>query len=863
MTKRTIKDVKIVDVQKRKIPSKHYVYVISVTWSDGSVNVVYRRYSKFFDLQTKLLEEFPDEGGVKDPSARVLPFLPGKILFGRSHVRDVAVKRKEPIQEYCSKLVELPPKISQSGLVLKFFEPKPEDIELPLEKKKKKKETADVISDPVSLEQYVAIADYQKQNRNEITMVAGDIVEVIDKNENGWWFVNLDEEQGWVPAAYLESVDGHSDDAAPIEGPTVEVGQYITTTSHKAELDDEITFETGVIVSVIQKNFDGWWLIRYQDKEGWAPAMYLRKPDPSQLHAAQAVGGLPSKDRVGAVTAPAAVRPGVNPVTGNKGKRVPPRQASVRRSVKKPLSITNFSYGKGIEAMPALKSPDAEYFTVGEFRALGIQSGLDFSKGASVEVLDKNPNGWWYGKIDGNEGWIPSSYLGKREKSVKKKATTSPKPARFQVIDPPKNAKPVFGELHSKPKPERPKIPDHNRNTEQKESPKPLRFQIIDPPKDTKPSSGISTSKRIPERPKPPDLSARMKASPPKAQELRTKPKPVMPDIPDTGSKPKPARPPVSKKITIIPNNELSNSFQNDLKSALRSAGPSAHGVEEVYVAKSDYEDKSDGVLSFREGDNLVLMEKRDDGWWFVRMGSKEGWVLGSYLEAKTPKVNQPHGKPGSPKVQPRDLKPAPPPRPSQPYYRNQTPKPKRDKPVPIPRSAPKPAKPVGRLDVTLFESKIPVAPPRAESKGYVPKDTGSGKTGNTKDVISGVKSLCVAKMDYVHEGEDAMSFSEGEEFEFLEDSHSGWWLVRTLSGQENWAPANFLEMKSPEYAKQDKPAKHVYVALASYHDEDDDAISFDEGDEMEVVQQDDSGWWLVKIADKSGWAPSNFLKQL
>lgn len=41
------------------------------------------------------------------------------------------------------------------------------------------------ISGPVLLEQYVAIADYKKQNRNEVNMVAGDIVEVIDKNENG------------------------------------------------------------------------------------------------------------------------------------------------------------------------------------------------------------------------------------------------------------------------------------------------------------------------------------------------------------------------------------------------------------------------------------------------------------------------------------------------------------------------------------------------------------------------------------------------------------------------------------------------------------------------------------------------------
>lgn len=28
-------------------------------------------------------------------------FFAGKIIFGRSHVRDVALRRKEPISEYC------------------------------------------------------------------------------------------------------------------------------------------------------------------------------------------------------------------------------------------------------------------------------------------------------------------------------------------------------------------------------------------------------------------------------------------------------------------------------------------------------------------------------------------------------------------------------------------------------------------------------------------------------------------------------------------------------------------------------------------------------------------------------------------
>ncbi|CAB4000115.1 SH3 and PX domain-containing 2A-like [Paramuricea clavata] len=128
MSSRSVKNAVVVEYQKRRKPTKHYVYVINVTWSDNSVIVIFRRYSRFFDLQTRLFEEFPDEGGVKDPSLRSLPFLPGKIIFGRSNIRDVAEKRKEPINEYCQSLIKLPAKISQSDLVFDFFEPTNEDI---------------------------------------------------------------------------------------------------------------------------------------------------------------------------------------------------------------------------------------------------------------------------------------------------------------------------------------------------------------------------------------------------------------------------------------------------------------------------------------------------------------------------------------------------------------------------------------------------------------------------------------------------------------------------------------------------------------------------------------------------------------
>ncbi|XP_072240173.1 SH3 and PX domain-containing protein 2A isoform X1 [Leuresthes tenuis] len=317
---RTVLDVKVVDVEKRRNPSKHYVYLINVTYSDNTSHIIYRRYSKFFDLQMQILDKFPIEGGQKDPKKRIIPFLPGKILFRRSHVRDVAMKRLRFIDDYCRALVRLPPQISQSEEVLRFFETKAEDINPPVEdygsKRKSvwmygftdspRKEASGIdSSEPMVLEQYVAVANYERQENSEISLKAGETVDVIEKSESGWWFVSTAEEQGWVPATYLDSQNGTRDDLDLGTSRTGEVTKrrkahlkrldrrwtlggmvnrqqsreekYVTIQPYSSQGADEVSFEKGVTVEVIQKNLEGWWYIRYLGKEGWAPASYLKK----------------------------------------------------------------------------------------------------------------------------------------------------------------------------------------------------------------------------------------------------------------------------------------------------------------------------------------------------------------------------------------------------------------------------------------------------------------------------------------------------------------------------------------------------------------------------------------------------------
>ncbi|KAM7408586.1 hypothetical protein PAMA_002349 [Pampus argenteus] len=484
MQLRTVLDVNVVDVQKRRNPSKHYVYLINVTYSDSTSHVIYRRYSKFFDLQMRILDKFPIDGGQKDPKKRIIPFLPGKVLFRRSHIRDVAVKRLKHLDNYCKALMKLPSHLSQSEEVLKFFETKAEDLNPPTEDcggSGKRKSGLDA-SDPMLLEQYVVVASYEKQEPAEISLQAGEVVEVIEKSESGWWFVSTAEEQGWVPATYLNSHSGTRDDLELGASKAGEVTKrhkahlkrldrrwtlggvisrqqsreekYVTVQPYTSQGKDEIAFEKGVIVEVIQKNLEGWWFIRYQDKEGWAPASYLKKMKDD------------FSPRKKTVTGPVEIIGNIMEISNLLNKKalsekdvqtesVPESPQVARKEISFPIPCSDSNQQDGIKAEPAsptvariaphrveigspvlrqkppprrdatlgfqLPSPpepptvEAEYYTIADFQSC-ISDGISFNGGQKAEVIEKNSGGWWYVSIGEREGWAPCSYIDKRKK---------------------------------------------------------------------------------------------------------------------------------------------------------------------------------------------------------------------------------------------------------------------------------------------------------------------------------------------------------------------------------------------------------------------------------------------------------------
>ncbi|NXX61706.1 NCF1 factor, partial [Scopus umbretta] len=277
-----IRHIELLGYEKRFFPSQHYVYMFLVKWNDLSEKLVYRRFTEIYEFHKVLKEMFPIESGDINVEKRIIPHLPAPKWFdGQRSTQD----RQGTLAEYCYTLVNLPHKISRCLHVVNFFKVRPDDTnpatdsqikkpEVFLLPKDSKKNPTD-ITGPIVLQTYRAIADYEKSSTSEMALKAGDMVDVVEKSESGWWFCQLKNKRGWVPAAYLEPMDGP--DESEEQEPNYAGEQYIVQKSYTAVEEDELTLKEGDTIEVIHKLLDGWWVIRKDETTGYYPSMYLQK----------------------------------------------------------------------------------------------------------------------------------------------------------------------------------------------------------------------------------------------------------------------------------------------------------------------------------------------------------------------------------------------------------------------------------------------------------------------------------------------------------------------------------------------------------------------------------------------------------
>ncbi|XP_072552033.1 phosphatidylinositol 4-phosphate 3-kinase C2 domain-containing subunit alpha [Salminus brasiliensis] len=110
-----IRDASVYSFQKRYNPDKHYTYVVRVLREGQSEpQFVFRTFDEFQELHNKLTILFP---------LWKLPGFPNKMVLGRTHIKDVASKRKVELNSYVHSLMRSSTEVTQCDLIYTFFHP--------------------------------------------------------------------------------------------------------------------------------------------------------------------------------------------------------------------------------------------------------------------------------------------------------------------------------------------------------------------------------------------------------------------------------------------------------------------------------------------------------------------------------------------------------------------------------------------------------------------------------------------------------------------------------------------------------------------------------------------------------------------
>ncbi|XP_054246865.1 NADPH oxidase organizer 1 [Indicator indicator] len=272
-----------------------------VSWSDQNNLLIYRTFEDFRRLHKQLKRTFPTESG----SVRKIPrFKDASVKQRKSGKPNRCLEVLKVLETYSQKLLKTDAQISQGEEVIQFFKAQTQDLDpsfsedslviMPSEtgggKKAQTWKQLPPITPPQATQSYRCIEAFEtKDTKNKTFQVTQEeIVEVLMKDMSGWWLVeNTDKQLAWFPASYLEEIDVHKDIQNALTSKE-EGSLYFVVQAYKCQKADELSLSSGVVVQVLRKSDNGWWLIRYDGCSGYVPCMCL-KPYRNPHHKLQTI----------------------------------------------------------------------------------------------------------------------------------------------------------------------------------------------------------------------------------------------------------------------------------------------------------------------------------------------------------------------------------------------------------------------------------------------------------------------------------------------------------------------------------------------------------------------------------------------
>ncbi|KAM6166346.1 NADPH oxidase organizer 1 [Erethizon dorsatum] len=291
------------------------MFTFSVHWSDGSDTFVRRSWDEFRQLQKTLKETFPVEAGLLRRSDRLLPKLRDTPLLSRGGRMGRGLARLRLLETYAQALLATVARVSQSPVLIGFFEPQARDLEsalpsssmviLPAPEKPSPRPVDSLDIHSLEVQSLCCVQPFHTQDTQgrPFHAEAQESLDVLLRHPSGWWLVeNEDQQKAWFPAPYLEEM---APEGGLMQGSSGT--QFCASRAYKGSRADELSVPAGARVQVLETSDRGWWLCRYCDRAGLLPSVLLQPEGLSAFLSGPAILGREDREKNKVTTGPPPV----------------------------------------------------------------------------------------------------------------------------------------------------------------------------------------------------------------------------------------------------------------------------------------------------------------------------------------------------------------------------------------------------------------------------------------------------------------------------------------------------------------------------------------------------------------------------
>lgn len=308
---------------------------------------------------------------------------------------------------------------------------------------------------------YRSLDAYKKVQDSEVSFPAGVEVEVLEKEQSGWWYIRWGSEEGWAPSYYLESVRQVSDaGSCGSKSNSLEKNQQNVLTLNNINVQGRnqqhrvVKRNTPPIPSKPPGGFskpsgmvnggvrmrNGVRQVAVRPQSVFVTTTQSSKDSHYMTGSLRRNESLGRSDHYGSGSATLGVRRNasfstVRPHVVVESHTRPAERSGVSLSgsslstgnVQDALARANQRNGIPVSAVrpkPVEKNQLIHnslgrdvYVSIADY--CGDEETMGFTEGTCLEVLERNPNGWWYCQVQDSliprKGWVPSNYLERKK----------------------------------------------------------------------------------------------------------------------------------------------------------------------------------------------------------------------------------------------------------------------------------------------------------------------------------------------------------------------------------------------------------------------------------------------------------------